>query len=161
MGQVYSASFAGVTVLAGAPGIQDLFQIVPPADAIIVIHSITIGQESDAGDSEAEMLRVNLSKTDLTVNGSGGSTLTPVGHERGFAAAGAIVEANNTTLSTVQTLMQALPFNVQAGLFYQPTPEERIILSADILDGFVVNLPVGPADDLTMSGVIVFEEIGG
>ncbi len=161
MGQVYSASFAGVTVLSDATGIQDLFQLIPPADAIVVIHSITIGQESDAGDSEAEMLRVNISRTDLSVNGSGGSTLTPRPHEVGFAAAGSVVEANNDTLSTVQTILQALTFNVQAGLFYQPTPEERIVLSAGIGAGLVVNLPVAPADALIMSGVIVFEEIGG
>ncbi len=157
MGQVYSASFSAVAVTA----LQDLFQLLPPADAVVLIHSITITQSSDAGDSEAEMLQINISRTDFSINGSGGSVPTPRPHERGFAAAATVVEANNTTLSTVQTIIQPLSFNVQAGWFYQPTPEERIVISADITEGLVVNLPVGPSDELTMSGVIVFEEIGG
>ncbi len=157
MGQVYSASFSAVAVTA----IQDLFQLLPPADAIVAIHSITITQSSDAGDSEAEMLQINISRTDFTINGSGGSTSTPAPHERGFAAAATVVEINNTTLSTAQSIIQPLSFNVQAGWFYQPTPEERIIMSADVTEGLVINLPVAPTDELTMSGVIVFEEIGG
>jgi hypothetical protein len=107
------------------------------------------------------MLRIVIAKTDFTINGSGGTAVTPVAHERGYAAAGSTVEVNNTTQSTVQTPMQAHAFNVQAGWFWQPTPEERIVISALITDGLIIELPVAPADSLTMSGYVTFEEIGG
>lgn len=155
MGRMYTASFGGVAVSV----IQDLFELLAPADAVVVIHSIIIGQSSDYGDSEAEGLRVQISRTDGTTSGSGGSTPTARPHEKGDAAFGGTVEANNTTQATVTTVIVEDTFNVQAGWQWRPTPEERITLSPS--ETVVVELPVAPADAITMSGSITFEEIGG
>ena len=155
MGRVYSASFDGVAVTA----IQDLFELVAPSDAAVVLHSAYVGQSSDSGDSESEMLRVTISRTDNTASGTGGTAPTARPHEAGDAAFGGTVEVNNTTQATVTTVVQAYAFNIQAGWFYQPVPEERIVLSPS--GTLVVELPAAPSDSLTMSGTITFEAIGG
>ena len=153
MGRIYTASFGGVAVSA----IQDLIELNAPSDAIVKIHSIIIGQSSDAGDSEAEMLRVQISRA--TGSGSGGTTPTARPHEVGDAAFGGTVEANNTTQGTGTTVLVEDTFNIQAGWQWRPTPEEMIVLSPS--GRVVVELPAAPTDAVTMSGSITFEEIGG
>jgi len=153
MGRLYSASFDAVAVSA----VQDLFEVSAPADAVVVVHSVWVGQTSDAGDAQAEMLRVTIERA--ATSGSLGTTPTARPLEVGDPAFGGVVEANNTTRAGTLTLLQSLPFNVQAGLFYQPTPEERIVISPSGI--LVVGLPAAPADSLTMSGTIIFEEVGG
>ena len=154
MGRMYTASFGGVAVTA----IQDLFEVNAPSDATVAIHSIAVGQSSDYGDSEAEGLRVQISRAP-TASGTGGSTLTPRPHEEGDAAFGGTVEANNTGQATGTVTIHEDTFNVQAGWAYKPTPEERIVISPG--GRLVVELPVAPGEALTMSGSITFEEIGG
>lgn len=153
MGRKYTAVFNDVAVSA----IQDLFELNAPADAIVVLHSITIGQSSDEGDAAAEMLSIRVSR--CTGSGSGGTTPTAQPHEVGDPAFGGSVEVNNTTQGAAATEIFSDAFNVQAGWFYRPTPEERIVLSPS--GRIVVELPAAPADALTMSGSITFEEIGG
>lgn len=154
MGRMYTASFEGVAVTA----IQDLFELVAPADAIVVLHSAFIGQSSDAADAEAEMLQVSISRFTGT-SGSGGTSPTVNPHQIGDSAFGGTVEANNTTQGLTTTVVKSETFNVQAGWYYQPTPEERLVLSPS--GKLVIELPTAPADSLTMSGSITFEEIGG
>lgn len=154
-GHMYTATvqLAAVTV------IQDFFQLLAAAAVPIVIHSIRIGQSTEAGDAAAEMLRIRLARTDFTINGSGGSTLTPEAHSPASPAASTVVEANNTTLSTVQVPILEDVFNVQAGWLYVPTERERLIIPAGVTNGFIVGLPVAPADPMDMTGSIIFEEI--
>lgn len=152
-GHMYTARFSGVAVTLA----QDLFQLLASATVPIIIHEVRMGQSSDAGDAEAEMLRIDLARSDMTINGSLGSVVTPVGHSPGSPAAATVAEANNTTLSTVQTIVLSDTFNVQAGWLYVPTPEERIIVLPT--DGFIVSLPAAPNDSLTFAGSVTFEEI--
>lgn len=154
-GHIYSASFGAVAVTLA----QDLFQLLAAAAVPVIIHSIRIGQSSDAGDAAAEMLRITVNRTDFTINGSGGTTRTPEAHSPASPVASTIVEANNDTVSTVQTVVIDDDFNVQAGWLYLPTPEERIILPAGVTNGIIVSLPAAPGDELIMSGTITFEEI--
>jgi len=152
-GHVYTASFTGVAVTA----LQDLFELLAAAGVPAIIHEIRIGQSSDAGDAEAEMLQIQVSRTDGTTSGSGGTTPTPQDHSPASPAASTTVEANNTTQATVATPIISDTFNVQAGWLYVPTPEERIIIPGG--GTVVVELPSAPNDSLTMSGSITFEEI--
>lgn len=153
MGRMYACVFEQVTVSAA----QDLFQIDAPADSVVVLHSVTITQTSDAGDAEAEMLPILFHRG--TTDGSGGSTITPRRMAIGDALFGGTVEANNTTQSTEGNQVHAESFNVQAGFFYRPTPEERIVISPS--QRLVIELQTAPADALTMDGVAIIEEIGG
>lgn len=153
MGRMYTAEVNAVAVTAA----QDFFEINAPADAIVVLHSCFLGQTSDAGDAEAEMLSVQISRVGGTA-GSGGSSPTVNPHQLGDSAFGGTVEANNTTQVGTPVELYSETFNVQAGWYYVPTPEERFIISPS--GGIVVEI-TAPADSLTMSGRITFEEIGG
>jgi hypothetical protein len=153
MGRMYSANFEEVAVTA----VQDLFELIAPADSAVVIHAVHISQSSDAGDSASEQLHILMHRG--TATGSGGSSVTPSPLNVGDAAFGGTVEANNTTQSVEGTLLHSEAFNVMAGLAVIWTPETRPVISPSGL--FIVELQTEPADSLTMSGTMYFEEIGG
>lgn len=71
MSAVFSATFSAVAVSAA----QDLFEIVAPNTSRVAIRSISLGQYSDAGDAQAEMLSVPLIRGYTT---SGGTSVTPI-----------------------------------------------------------------------------------
>ena len=150
---MYSVTFEEVAVTA----IQDLFEIVSAADSVTVIHSIKIGQSSDAGDSESEQLNILIHRG--STSGSGGSSATPAPRNLGDAAFGGTCEVNNTSQSTEGTILDSYPFNVLAGLNEVFTPEERIVISPS--GRVIIELQTAPADSLTMSGTVIIEEIGG
>lgn len=150
MGRMYSAVFEEVAVTAA----QDLFEIVAPADSVVIIHGFEISQSSDT-DSEGLSLLVHRGST----SGSGGSTPTPAPMNVGDAAFGGTVEANNTSQSTEGTQLHAAAFNVLSGYAWIPTPETRPVLSPS--GRIIIELQTAPADSLTMSGTVYFEEIGG
>ena len=156
MGRMYTASFEDVAVSA----IQDIFEVVAPADAVVIIHEIKLGQTSDTGDSAEEILRVEMT-FGYTTSGSGGAAITARPHELGDAAFGGTVERNNTTQAVNGTgvVRNAETFNIRVGWQYTPTPEMRMVISPSAR--FVLELPAAPADAVTMTGSITFEEIGG
>lgn len=155
MGRFYTAVFEGVTVSAA----QDFFEIVAPADAVVVLHAVYITQTSDVGDSAEEMLSCVI-QTGATTTGSGGSTPTP-STNLGDSAFGGTVEANNTTEASAGTILNRHreSFNIRAGWIYIPTPEMRFVLSPSAR--MTITLITVPADDLTMDGTVYFEAIGG
>lgn len=153
MGRIYSATFEEVAVTAA----QDLFELVAPADMSVAIHGLVISQSSDAGDSESEQLNILIHRG--STSGSAGSTPTPAPMQVGDAASTVTVEANNTSQSTEGTQIHAECFNVMAGLAIWWTPECRPIISPS--GRLNVELQSTPGDELTMSGTIYFEEIGG
>lgn len=154
-GMMYSANVAAVAVSAA----QDVFEIVAPSDAVVVIHEVYISQTSDYGDAAAEGLQVKAIKN-YSTSGSGGSTPTPTPLQSGFAAAGSTVEANNTTQASTGTplTLVADSFNVQIGYQWRATPETRIVLSPS--QRLVWTLSA-PADAVTLNATMIFEEIGG
>lgn len=157
-GRIYTISFNRVAVTA----VQDLFEILVPSDAVMVLHRLTISQDSDAGDSEDEQLPISIRRvTGAPSSGSGGSTPTPRPVQTGDSAAGITAEANNTTQLSGGTnvVLHAEAFNIRGGLDYFPPPEHRFIFSPS--ERCLIELEIAPADSLTMSGTVVVEEIGG
>jgi hypothetical protein len=151
---LYSAVFQGVAVTAA----QDAFLLITTSSVPIDIHYISLGQSSDAGDAQDELLRVRL-RRGMTTNGSGGTTPTGQLLTGGDAAVATTVHANDTTASSAGTIVELWEecFNVRAGWIWCPTPAMRI--RVPISGKFAVNLPAAPADSLTMSGTIVWEEL--
>lgn len=156
MGRIYTAQFNGVSVTAQ----QDFFEVVAPADAVVIIREIEISQSSDVGDAAEEGLSILL-KAGATVSGSGGSTPTAVPNELGDAAFGGTVEANNTTKANTGTIVtkRASVWNNRIPWLYHPEERDRIVISPSAR--FTVELATTPADALTCNGTITFEEIGG
>ncbi len=156
MGRVYTASFGGIAVTA----IQDIFEVVAPADAIVNILELYLGQTSDVGDAAEEILRLQFTMGHTT-SGSGGAAITARPHELGDAAFGGAVERNNTTqaLGGSPIVRVERDFNVRVGLGYIPIPKAVQVLSPSMR--FVLELPSAPGDSLTMNGSITIEEVGG
>jgi hypothetical protein len=156
MGMLYTASFSSVAVTAQ----QDFFEYTAPSDAIVVLHWIELTQSTEVGDAQEEGLAI-LFKRGATTTGSGGSTVTPAPTEFGFAAAGGVAKANNTTKATAGTIvtLYSSNWNVRTPFLWLPTPELRLVLSPS--QRFTVELATTPADSITMSGTMYLEEIGG
>lgn len=153
MGRMYAASFE----LVAATAAQDLFEINAPADAVVVVHGFWLSQSSDVGDAASEMLNILMHRG--STSGSGGSTPTAAPLEVGTPAFGGTVEANNTTQSTEGTILGSWDWHIAAGLQVIFTPEMRPVISPS--GRLIIEMQSTPADSLTVSGTVVFEEIGG
>lgn len=149
-GVVYRVTFDRVAVTAA----QDLFLLITASGVPIEILSIDIDQSSDFGDAQAEGGAVRM-RQGMTTNGSGGSTPTPVGP----GTASTTAHANDTTASSAGTIVEweDLAFNWQSGFHWRATPVEQMPVPASAK--WALNLPVAPADSLTVSGVVRFREL--
>lgn len=155
MGRIYTVQFNGQAETVA----QDAFELVAPADAVLLIHSLELSQSSEVKDAEEEMLTVTL-KSGQTVSGSGGAATTPIPINFGDAAAGATAETNNTTQAGTGTIVThgAWDWNVRGEFVKIWTPETRPVLSPS--RRMTVDIST-PADSVTFSGTLTFEEIGG
>ena len=156
MGRRYTAIFSGVAVTAQ----QDFFEINAPADAVVELMGLSLSQSTEVGDAAEEGLSI-LVKSGATTSGSGGSAPTAAPLSLGDAAFGGTVEANNTTKATAGTIVThfALNWNVRAPFEYFWPEEFRKQLSPSAR--LTVELATTPADSITVSGWVMFKEIGG
>jgi hypothetical protein len=151
---MYSIAFSDIAVTAQ----QDFFELLPATQKPIRLHACFISQISDVGDAAEEMLRVSIIRGHTT-SGSGGASVTPGPLDSVDTAAGATCERNNTTIASAGTglVLHSEAFNIRSGWVYVPTPECRPrCANASII---VVRLLTTPADSLTMSGTLYFEEV--
>lgn len=159
IGQMYSASFENVAVTAQ----QDLFTLYPGSTLIFVLHSISLSQSSDAGDTEMEMLNLLYHRQTFGLSGSGGTTIL-LTNGSPLQAGGTITDTvagtiiNNTTKGTGGTPVRRESFNVSLGYEWRPSEPERIWINPPNV--LIVSLETTPNDSLTMSGTVIFEVIG-
>lgn len=136
----------------------DYFALKVPTNKLVVLHEVRLGQGTDAGDAEAEMLQVTMGRYDGS-DGTGGTSPIPERLDPGDALAATVLRVNDvTTGATGVTEIFHDTWNVQAGWLYLPTPETRIIIPGGT--NFVVRTLTIPADPLTISATLTFEEIG-
>jgi len=150
MGRIYTATFSEVAVTAQ----QDLFQI--EANTVgVKLHAVFLSQTSEEGDSAAEHLSILIQRvTDAVTN-----DVTEVKIDDGDAAANADLAVNETTeLTTGASIIHAEGWNILTPFVYLPLPEHRPIIQVG--NAIVVNLNTTPADSITMSGTMYFEELG-
>lgn len=150
---VFTATFSAVAVSAA----QDLWEIVAPAgSAKVTLREIRIGQYSDFGDAQAEILSIQLIRG-YTTGGSGGASVTPANLRSASRAAASTVERNNTTVASAGSpeILYADAFNTASGWWFRPPEDERIVLRAS--ERLVARITL-PADALTMNSTLVFEE---
>jgi len=159
-GLVYTANFP-LTALSAQ---VDFFEFLAATDHVLCLHEVHIGQETEAGDTEAELLGYRIvAGLGAVTSGSGGSAAIIGKKHTGYPTLGATVERNNTTKMVVGsgTLAPWIEdtFHVAAGLHYVPTPEDRPKVSPG--DRLTVELAKTPADEISFRGYAVFSEIGG
>ena len=150
MGRIYSVSFTEVGVTAQ----QDLFQI-EAVTVPAIIHAVYLSQSSDLGDTESEGLSILIRRvTDALTNVTAEAQL-----DTGDAVAFADLNVNDTTelVAGAQNVHTEV-WNILTPFIYLPPPELRIVVPVG--DVVTVNLNTTPADSITMSGVMYFEEIG-
>lgn len=157
MGHMYTATMASNAVSVA----KSLFHINGITNGIVVIHSAFVGQFSDAGDAQAEMLRVQISRSSSN-SSAVGTAVTPRPTLVNDQAFGGTVRVSNTYAATNLVLFSE-SFNVQAGWYYTPTPEERIVIppkSAGVsYPSIRIDIPNAPSDPVTMVGRVTFEVI--
>lgn len=154
MSRRYAVTFEAVAVTAA----QDFFEVLPATQKPVRLLGLLLGQSSDAGDAQDELLRIKVIRGHTT-SGSGGSAATARPLVPADTAAGATCEINNTTIASAGTAVDLLAdcFNVRAGYQLWWTPETAPqVANAETI---VVRLMAAPADSLTMSGTLYFEEV--
>lgn len=148
MSGIFTLEFTNAATTAA----QDMFQIEAITSSII-IHQIIVGQTLDVGDAAAENLEILIRRvTDVVTNVTAEGLVDP-----GSAVALANLNVNQTTqlVAGVDTIHAEI-WNIALPFVYLPPPELRLKLRAS--DAIVVTLP-NPADPLTISGVMYFEEL--
>lgn len=158
---VFTVTFENVNVVA----VQDLFALLTPASTRLAVCRAEVWQFSDVGDAASEILRLTW-KRGATVAGSVGTAATPANVKAWGRAAVTTARVNDTTQAnsgTITTLF-ATAMNIFAGYVYAPRfgaefdVDERITVEAS--QRLVLSLDSTPADALSMSGTITFEELG-
>lgn len=159
MGRIYTARFKEVSVTVA----QDLFEILAGTAKSIKVHGFSISQKSEVGDAQEEGLTLTVNRGAGSVtSGSSGSTATPAPANVDDISSGATVEINNTTPmatgSGTITELEVHSWNVRVPYTHWWTPETRPYIKAG--DRLTIELETAPADSITMSGTVWFEEVG-
>lgn len=154
IGRVYAVPFAAVAITAA----QDLVEISPADDKPVELIGWHIGQTTDAGDAQDELLQITVIRGH-TSSGSGGSSVTPAPLSPNDAAAGFAAEINNTTIASAGTTatLFASAWNVRAG-FDVWLPEDVRPRASQANTTLVVRMSA-PADSITTNGVFWVREL--
>ena len=157
MARQYTAVFSSVAVTAQ----QDFFEILAATGKRIRINGWMLSQSTEIGDAQEEGLALIVKRgAGAVTSGSGGSTFTPSPQDVDDTASGATVEINNTTKMLVGagtlTNLEAHNWNVRAPFLMIYPPEMRPRIKPG--DRLTIELGTTPADSITMSGTVWFEE---
>lgn len=134
----------------------DVFECTVPATCRMEIMQIRLGQTTDLGDAQEEVLRIGLYRG--ATAGSTGTALTeqPFVDSNDGAARVAVV-ANRGTASTGGTLIDIIPWNIRIPMNELYIPELRPI--AEISTVLTYRLLTAPTDSITISGSIIWREM--
>lgn len=159
MSRIYTASFKAVAVTAQ----QDFFEILAATNKAIRIHAWNLAQSTEIGDAMEEGLLVTCNRGAGSVtSGAGGSAPVPAALCVDDATVAAVVEANNTTKMTVGTgvltELETHVWNVRIPYLMIYPPELRPYIRPG--DRWTLELETTPADSITLSGTVWFEEVG-
>lgn len=154
---VYTVSFDQQTI-AAASGDYDLFEIVPAANKPVEVVALSLGNKSEIGDAQDEMLAYSIVRGNTT--SSNGTSATPQPTDPSDGAASFTAETVGSTPATAGTSVTLLAdtFNVRAGLMLVLPPEMRPKVS-QANTGLYVRLTTAVADDLTLSGTLWVREL--
>lgn len=152
-GRTYTIVFSGALTAQA-----DLFEITPADDKPIEICAVHIGQTSDAGDAQDEMIGFDIIRGHTT-SGSGGSSATPTPISPADAAAGFTAEVGNTTIASAgtTTTLHSDAFNVRAGYTYVPPMDCRP--AASQANTTLVGRLSAPADSLSYKITVYVREL--
>lgn len=153
--RTYAVTFSAVSVSAA----QDLFELTAASNKPIEIVGIELGQSSDAGDAQDEVLQISIVRGNTT-SGSGGSGPTPAPLVASDASSGFGCEVNNTTVASggSPVTLHTGCWNVRAG--YINWFPEGCRPSTNSTGSTLCVRMTAPADAITMSGTLFVREFG-
>ena len=156
-GPIFTYPFSAHSLSTGGP--SDLWCVTAPSNSRLTVREVVIGQYSEAGDAQAEMLSISF-LTGSTSTG-GGTAISGINVKRysGAASAGSSVTGPSTTLSSTASaaLVRSDSFNVAAGYRYYPVPDERIEIG--LSQRLAIRLST-PNDGITINGTLVLQQTG-
>ena len=164
----FTATGSALAVSAAA---HDMFWLKASSVNSIAIRRIHLGQYSDPGDAEAEMLSVQAIRG-YTTSPSGGAACTPRAADTrrpafGAEGTGEECRVNDTTVATTGTphILAAEAFNVMGGWYWRVPDGDHLLprkLSRAIWiapgETFALRI-TAPADALTMNVSVDFDEM--
>jgi hypothetical protein len=159
---LYTVSFFEQTI-ATASGDYDLFEIDPADNKPIELVACWIGNKSEVGDAQEEMVSYSVTAfTGGTFTSGGGTAATEEPTSPGDGAASfaseVIASAVATTTGTTRQLHQDT-FNIRTGLQQILPPDMRFICQGTANDAIVIRLRTALADDATLSGTLYVREL--
>lgn len=142
---------APINISAAFTAQIDIFEILAASGKPCILLGFELGQPTEVGDAQEEMLTLILKRATGTVtSGSGGGTPTFQSVRPNDTAAGVTAETGNTTKLVVGTgtitELARFQWNVRQSMLYLPVPEERIIFDASTR--LVLELATTPADSI-------------
>ena len=152
VGNIFTATFSAVAVTAA----QDVFAILAPQNKRVKIREVVLSQYTDFGDAAAEIVSVLIVRGYTTASAAG-SAYVPLNIDPTGRRASTTVRINDTTLAEGGTaqVLRAGAWNIQSEWVYIPDQAERPVLMP--AQRLVVRI-TAPADSITMSATLVFEE---
>lgn len=156
-GPIFAFTFSAVSLSTAGPA--DLFFFTAPSNSRVSIREIRIGQYTDFGDAQAELLPIQL-MTASTGTGAGSAiTGLNVLRHTGAPTAGSSVTGPTTTVASTTSAVVNLSdsFNVAAGFYYKPDWDERIVVPPS--GKFALRVGT-PNDAITLNGTLTLQEIG-
>lgn len=151
MGFIYSAPLDAVAFTTAV----DIFECTVAADKGVWVHAMELHQTTDLGDAQEEVLRIGLYRG--VTAGSGGTGLTEVAYDNAGNPTVGMAVTPRTTASTGGTLIDLLGWNIRIPTRWIWTPETRPYIGPDD-DPFSFRLLAAPADSVTVSGVLIWQE---
>lgn len=138
--------------------IVDWFELVPASNKPIEVIGLFIGQTSDFGDAQAEIIPWKVSRG-WSTSGSGGSTPTPTPLDGIDTAAGFSAETMNTTLAKegTETILHEDSLNVAVGEKLW-LPEGCGWKCSAAQNRLTIRPLTKPADAITVTGTVYVRE---
>lgn len=156
-GPIFTYTFNSFTLSTTGP--TDLFCITAPSNSKVAVREIRLGQFTEFGDAQAELLSLQLMTESTAIGGGTVISAYPVRRHTGAPTAGSSVTGPSTTLASTASAAQAMSdsWNVAGGWYYHPEIYERIVIEPG--NRFVLRQTT-PNDPVTLNGTLILQEIG-
>lgn len=153
---IYTVCFDQQTI-ATASGDYDFFEIDAAAEQPVEIVAIEIGNKSEVGDAQEEMVAYGIYRGNTTTGN--GTATTPRPLDPSAAAANFTAKTVSSTPASAGTAVPLLTstFNIRAGL--QVIYPEIMRPKTNGANLLCVRLLTALADDATMSGTLTVQEL--
>lgn len=159
---VYTVSFDQQSFTA-ANGDYDFFEIDPAAEKPVEIMAIFIGNKSEVGDAQEEMVAWSIVRfSGGTFTSGNGTATTPRLTDPSDGAASFAAEVVGSTIATTTgtaVTLHADTFNIRTGLQLIFPPDMRPKCDGTAQSAIVVRLLTALADDATLSGTMYVREL--